>query len=212
MRASRKRQQITGLRHAQRFASQGPSQHHLGCEDGRPARWVPTSNLRRRPRSPHSRPRLCKPRLSEARRKRPTFMVSTFLSDWWELLRCPPRNTKLARPTDANADLEAATAAVRIAVTNTRAAQGTFAPQVSASLGPTWQKQSAAQAKLSGGAPHPIQFSRRRFPYPILPMSLASIVARSSRWPREQRRSTSSSRRPIDVGASAAAIAKLANI
>jgi hypothetical protein len=54
------------------------------------------------------------------------------------------------------------------------ARRGTFAPQVSASLGPTRQKQSAAQAKLSGGAPHPIQFPRRRFPYPILP-SLASI-------------------------------------
>jgi NodT family efflux transporter outer membrane factor (OMF) lipoprotein len=64
---------------------------------------------------------------------------------WWQLLHCEPLNTITARAIAANADVEAAQAAVRIANANTEAARGAFFPQVGANLGTSQQKPAANQ-------------------------------------------------------------------
>lgn len=78
---------------------------------------------------------------------------------WYELFRCQPLNAITVRVIEGNADLDAARAAVRIADANTEAARGSFFPQVGASLGPSVQQQSAAQAALSGTSTSPYSLS-----------------------------------------------------
>jgi NodT family efflux transporter outer membrane factor (OMF) lipoprotein len=157
VRANRKRQQITRLRHARRFASRGVAgilaATMAGCAVG--------PNFK----SPAPPPitSLSPTQLQTSRVGGPAQQAYVHGLDipqrWWELFRCPQLNAILARAIDGNPDLEAATAAVRIAIANTNAAQGSFAPQIGASLGPSWQKQSPAQASLSGGGTSPYTIS-----------------------------------------------------
>jgi NodT family efflux transporter outer membrane factor (OMF) lipoprotein len=65
---------------------------------------------------------------------------------WWQLFRCEALNTITARAIAANADVEAAQAAVRVANANTEAARGAFFPQVGANLGASRQQPAATQA------------------------------------------------------------------
>ncbi len=78
---------------------------------------------------------------------------------WYELFHCQPLDAITVRVIEGNADLDAARAAVRIADANTEAARGSFFPQIGASLGPSVQQQSAAQAALSGSSTSPYSLS-----------------------------------------------------
>jgi NodT family efflux transporter outer membrane factor (OMF) lipoprotein len=78
--------------------------------------------------------------------QRQAFVASLQIpKKWWELFHCEPLNAITARAIEANADLEAAHAALRIANANTEAARGSFFPQIGANLGASVQKPSAAQ-------------------------------------------------------------------
>ena len=64
-------------------------------------------------------------------------------AEWWRLYRSQPLNTLVGRSIDANPNLQAALAALRIAKENTYAQQGKYFPQVSANFNPTRQEQAA---------------------------------------------------------------------
>jgi len=75
---------------------------------------------------------------------------------WWELFRCQPLQSLIARAIARNPDLEAARAALRIAEANAGAARGASYPQVGATLGPSWQKPNplATQGSTASTSPY----------------------------------------------------------
>ena len=65
---------------------------------------------------------------------------------WWTLFRSPALNALIARAFKANPDLQAAQAALRVAMENVSAQQGFFFPAIQANYQPTRQKQSGVLA------------------------------------------------------------------
>jgi NodT family efflux transporter outer membrane factor (OMF) lipoprotein len=65
---------------------------------------------------------------------------------WWTLFRSPALNALIERAFKANPDLQAAQAALRVAMENVSAQQGFFFPTVQANYQPTRQKQSGVLA------------------------------------------------------------------
>jgi NodT family efflux transporter outer membrane factor (OMF) lipoprotein len=88
---------------------------------------------------------------------------------WWELFHCRELDALVARAIDANPDLDAARAAVRIADANTRAAQGSFFPQIGANLQSSSQKPSAAQAQAAGTTTAPYSLSSGQLTVSYMP-------------------------------------------
>jgi NodT family efflux transporter outer membrane factor (OMF) lipoprotein len=78
---------------------------------------------------------------------------------WWELFHCSELDTLVARAIDANPDLDAARAAVRVADANMQAARGGFFPQIGGSVESSTQKLSAAQAQQTGSSTSPYSVS-----------------------------------------------------
>jgi NodT family efflux transporter outer membrane factor (OMF) lipoprotein len=111
--------------------------------------------------------------LPAAGEKRPagqTFVQSLDIPQrWWELFHCTELNALVTRAIDANPDLDAARAAVRVAVANTRAAQGSFFPQIGTSLQSSSQKLSAAQAQAAGTTTAPYSLSSGQLTVSYMP-------------------------------------------
>jgi NodT family efflux transporter outer membrane factor (OMF) lipoprotein len=88
---------------------------------------------------------------------------------WWELFHCLQLDALVARAIDANPDLDAARAAVRVADANTQAARGSFFPQIGSSISSSTQKQSAAQAQLLGSGTSPYSVSTGQLSVSYIP-------------------------------------------
>ncbi len=87
---------------------------------------------------------------------------------WWQLFRCEALNTITTRAITANADVEAAQAAVRIAFANTEAARGAFFPQVGANLGSSQQKPASNQVG-AGASTSPYSVSSGQLTVSFMP-------------------------------------------
>ena len=74
---------------------------------------------------------------------------------WWTLFRSEPLNTLIEQALKANPDLQAAQAALRVALENVYAQQGAFYPSVEANFSPSRQKNPTAvlAPTLSSGIP-----------------------------------------------------------
>jgi NodT family efflux transporter outer membrane factor (OMF) lipoprotein len=88
---------------------------------------------------------------------------------WWELFHCGELDALVTRAIAVNPDLDAARAAVRIADAATRAAQGSFFPQVGANLQSSTQKLSAAQAQAAGTTTSPYSLSTGQLTVSYMP-------------------------------------------
>ena len=79
--------------------------------------------------------------------------------EWWRLFGSRPLNALIQRALDANPNLQAAMAALRVANENVLAQQGKFFPLLQGNFNPSRQQQSSALTPVPSGVPPPNPFN-----------------------------------------------------